>query len=424
MTGHRSRPVGLAGALLAIAGVVLAVQAHRAGSLFRYQLAGYIAGSCLCLPLLIWCCPPRVRRLGKKLAFAAAPLLAALLLLELGIRVFGPAAVPKGAIRPDPRLGHVMVPGTDGTDALGFRNAAVPSQLDVLFVGDSQMWGYQVDGDATMAPAFARATGTATYQMSNGGYGPVQYVELVRQGLRWTPKAVIVGIYFGNDVFDAADYTGLVAADALATPGRPTRHRREPELDGDFAPNWTMALVDRALQSSRVLNSAARVLKSRLQGGKLDAQPGAVPFADPKVPTVLMPAYRLPTIDPSIDMVRDGLLVTGRALLAIQQQCRAANIRLLVLLIPTKEAAYADWQQGVGRPLAQLDKVATAEAAARGAVLAAAAGANIDVRDLLPDCVRALAAGTPLWPVGSDGHLNHHGHALAAAVAAQWWRHL
>lgn len=422
MNGARSRIAGALAAFLAIAGIVLAVQARQAGSLPRYQLVGYVVGGCLCLPLLVWSCGPRIRRLGRRLLFACVPVLILLALMELGWRCFGPAAVPQGALRADARLGHVMVPGSDGTDALGFRNPRVIERPDVLFVGDSQTWGFQVAADATMSNTFAQTTGASAYQMSNGSYGPVQYVELVRVGLLRSPRAVVVALYFGNDIFDAADYTGLEGAESLRTDGRPLRHRHNPELDGIAAPNWTMALVDGALAHSRTLDFAAHVVKSRLQGGALDAQPGSIQFSDPRVATVLLPEYRLDTLRPDSEMVRDGLLVTGRALVAIQQQCAAANARLLLVLIPTKESAYASWQAGLRQEQPALGRLHAAEAAARATVLQQASTAAIAVHDLLPDCIRALTEGTPIWPVGGDGHLNANGHALVAAAVAAWWR--
>jgi hypothetical protein len=419
---RRSRLAGVIAALLAIAGIVLAVEARHAGSLFRYQLAGYVAATFLCLPFLLWCGTPHLRRFGRRVAFVLLPLLAALLLLEAAVRWAGPTPVPKGAVVADARLGHVMVPFSDATDARGFRNPEALTKVDVLFVGDSQTWGYHVDAAATASRAFATTTGASAYQMSNGSYGPVQYVELVRQGLALAPRAVVVLLYFGNDIVDAADYTGLLGAASLGTEGRPARHRRNPELDGEAAPNWTMALVDGALAKSRVLEFAANVVKSRLQGGVLDTQPGAVAFTHAAVPTVLLPDYRFGTVDPNNEMVRDGLMVTARSLRAIAEQCTAAKTRLLWLLIPTKETAYAEWQAGLGTPLPPLTRLHAAEASARSTVIAAAVAVGVEVHDLLPDCVSALQAGNAIWPVGSDGHLNAAGHALIAAVVARWWQ--
>ncbi|MCU0864658.1 MAG: hypothetical protein MUC36_12750 [Planctomycetes bacterium] len=418
---HRSPLLPLLLLAIAAAGIALAVEAFLAGSLLRYVLVGQALGIAACTPLLLWCLGGRGRRLLRNLVFVAVPLLAALGLLELGLRLFGPAMPPPLLLLPHPRLGHVVAPGTGGTDRDGFRNAppADEAPLAVLFVGDSQTWGFGVDATATFSQLAARDLGR-TRQLANGGYGPVQYVELVQRGLAQRPGAVVIGFYFGNDLLDATDYAALVGAEALRTERRSYTLRRHRDLDGARAPNWAMALVDEALLHSRVLALAAGGVKARLQGGLLDRQPGAVTFEDDRVPTILLPGYRLPTVDPRSDAVQDGLAVTARALVAIRRQCATAGARSLLLLIPTKEFCYAEWCRRAGRERPELTALWQAESACRQAMLATAAAAGIDVHDLAADCIAALDAGQRPWPAGGDGHLNAHGHALAAAAVVAW----
>jgi hypothetical protein len=422
---HRRSPL-LPLLLFAIAaiGITIAVEAFLAGSLLRYVLVGQAIGIAACMPLLLWCLGGRGRRLLRNLVFVAVPLLAALGLLELGLRLFGPAVPPPLLLLPHPRLGHVIAPGTGGTDRDGFRNALPPADeapLAALFVGDSQTWGFGVDAAATFSQLAARDLGR-TRQLANGGYGPVQYVELVQRGLAQRPGAVVIGFYFGNDLLDATDYAALVGAEPLRTERRSYTLRRHRDLDGARAPNWAMALVDGALLRSRVLAFAADRVKARLQGGLLDRQPGAVPFAHEQVPTILLPAYRLPTVDPRSGAVQDGLAVTARCLVAIRKQCQTAGARSLLLLIPTKEYCYAEWCRRTGRERPELAALWQAETACRQAMTATAAAAGIDVHDLAADCIAALDAGQRPWPAGGDGHLNAHGHALAAAAVVAWFR--
>lgn len=407
---------------LAAAGIAVAVQAYKAGSLLRYVLVGQLLGAAACLPLLLWCTGERGRRLLRNLLFLAVPLLATLLLLELGLRLFDPAVSPP-LLLPHPRLGHVIAAGTGATDSDGFRNppaTADAGPLAALFVGDSQIWGFGVESASTLAVRAAASLGR-TRQFANGGYGPVQYVELVQRGLPQRPRAIVVGFYFGNDLIDAIDYAALPGAESLRTPGRSYALRRHRDLDGTHAPNWAMALVDGALQRSRVLAFVAGVVKARLQGGLLDRHAGAVPFEHPEVPTLLQPGYRLPTVDPGSEAVLDGLAVTARCLVAIERQCKAADARSLLLLIPTKEYCYAEWRRQAGHELPELAALWQAETGCRQAMLASAAAAGIAVHDLAADCIAALGAGRPPWPAGGDGHLNAYGHELAAAAVVAWF---
>ena len=265
---RRLRPSDAVALLLAVAGVVLAVQAWRAGSLFRYVLAGGVTGVLLCVPFVsILVLRERARRFWRRMLFALVPCIAVLLLVELGLRLFGPARELPARLRADARLGHVLEPGSEGTDEHGFRNATVPVRTDVLIVGDSQTWGFQIERAETFTAVFAATTGASSYQMANGSYGPVQYRELVRQGLSLQPRLVVVAFYFGNDFVDAFDYAGLEGAEPVRSGGVQYGVRDHPEFEGPQSPNWTMALVDGVLDVSRVLDAAANVVKSRLQGG-------------------------------------------------------------------------------------------------------------------------------------------------------------
>lgn len=416
----RPRPFDLCALAAAGLGAVLALDGYRSGSLFRYQLAGYALGAVLTLPLLslvLW--REAARRVWRRALFAAVPVLVLLMLSELGLRTFGPPASAPDVLREDAELGHALAPGSGTADGSGFRNATVPERAEVLCVGDSQTWGFHVERDETYAVQLGKALQVTAYQMANGGYGPVQYRALVRRGLALQPRLVVVGFYFGNDLLDAVDYAGLASATDLRTADRQYPPPRNPELDGASSPNATMAFVDAVLAHSRLLGSAATIVKSRLRGGMLDAQPGAVPFDDPAVATVLLPTYRLPTVDPANATVRDGLRITALCLRDLAAACRAAGAHCVVLAIPTKEFVYAEWQAGTGRELAPLAALRAAEAKTRAEWFAAATASGCDVVDLAPACIAALATGTALWPAGGDGHLAPAGHALAARLLAE-----
>lgn len=419
----RPRPFDFCALAAAGLGAVLAIDGYRSGSLFRYQLASYALGGLLALPLLsllLW--REAARRAWRRALFAAVPVLVLLALAELGLRMFGPPAIAADELREDAQLGHALAPGSGSADGNGFRNAAVPARAEVLCVGDSQTWGFHVERDETYAVQLGKALQVTAYQMANGGYGPVQYRALVRQGLALQPRLVVVGVYFGNDLLDAVDYAGLASAADLRAADRHYPPPRHPELDGASSPNATMAFVDAVLDHSRLLGIAATVVKSRLRGGVLDTQPGAVPFDDPAVGTVLLPAYRLPTVDPANATVRDGLRITALCLRDLAAACQAAGAHCVVLAIPTKEFVYAEWQAGTGHELAPLAALRAAEAKTRADLFAAATAAGCDVLDLTPACITALAAGTALWHAGGDGHLAPAGHALAARLLAERWR--
>ncbi|MBL8752160.1 MAG: hypothetical protein JNK15_02570 [Planctomycetes bacterium] len=408
--------------LLAGVGAWLAYDALAAGSLGRYQIVGCALGAALALPFVsIVLLRDRARRFWRRVLFAAVPLGALLLATELGVRLFGPEPERPGVLLPDTRLGHRNEPFTEGTDARGFRNATALERTDVLFVGDSQTWGFGVGRDATFAALLHQATGQATYQMANGSWGPVQYVELVRQGLALRPRHVVVTVYLGNDLVDAHDYAGLDGAEALRSPGVAYTVRDNPEFHPQRAPNVAMALVDGVLDRSRVLGFAARVVKSRLQGGALDRGPGDLAFDSvPALATILRPSYRMPAVDPTRSGVRDGIAVTERALAAIAAACRTAApaSEPVLVVLPTKEFVYANWATRRQAPIAGLDAILAAERTTHAAVMAAGNAAGMRTIDLAPLLGDALDRGEAPWPASGDGHLNAAGHTLVAKALA------
>lgn len=416
------RPVDLVAAALAAIGTALAVNARCAGSLRRYVLVGCVAGLALWLPLLsILLRRERARRFWRRFVFMMVPLTVALLVAEFAWRMFGPPVVPPDRLLVDDRLGHVLAPGSAGTDANGFRNASVPKHVDALIVGDSQTWGFGVDDGETFAARFAALAGITTYQMANGSYGPVQYRELARRGFTLQPKLVVVAFYFGNDFVDARDYAALSGAEDLRAPGVAYTLRHNPEFDGPYEPNWTMGLVDRALGCSRLLDAAADVVKSRLRGGALDYEAGAVHFASATVPTILRAAYRVPIVDVRSPALQDALRITRRCLADISADCRAAGARCVLLAIPTKVYAYALWQRQAGHPLPALEALLQAEGDAHTRLFEQVRADGLELLDLTPPSIAALAEGTPIWGPTGDGHLAVRGHELVARLLAGIW---
>jgi lysophospholipase L1-like esterase len=92
------------------------------------------------------------------------------------------------------------------TDLLGFRNAGVPNTIDVLAVGDSQTWGDNANLRNTWPGQLARLTSdkkVSVYNASLGGWGAVQYLEIIQRMLLFKPKIVVVAFYTGNDPLDS-----------------------------------------------------------------------------------------------------------------------------------------------------------------------------------------------------------------------------
>ncbi|MCA8952605.1 MAG: hypothetical protein KDE27_24040 [Planctomycetes bacterium] len=418
------RGTDLLALLLAALGLALGVEAWLAGSLFRYVLAGIAVGAVLCVPLLsILLLRDRARRFWRLTSFALVPVALLLLCAEIGIRFAGPVYAAPARIVSDEDLGHAVLPGTGETDAWGFRNERVPERADALFVGDSQTWGFFLEREQSFPAQFGELTGLSTYQMANGGYGPVRYRELVRRGLALQPKLVVVGFYFGNDLWDACSGAGLPNAEDLRDPKRSYGPPRPPEAAEEHAPNWVMGGLDWLQQSSRLVGLAGETVKARLRGtaSVLDAQPGAIAVTEGNVGTLLLPKYREPALDLRNKTLADALRVSEQCLQDIGSDCAKAGCKAVLLAIPTKEYCYAEWLKAHGRAMPELEELRSRETAVRARVFAAAKAGGLELVDLAPICIAALQADTPIWAGNGDGHLNANGHRAAAQAIAGIW---
>lgn len=95
-------------------------------------------------------------------------------------------------------------------DARGFCNPADKgqrAQADVVFIGDSFTFCTGVEPADTAAHYVEKDGGFSTYNLGVPGVGLHEYVELLRlYGLALKPRVVVMNIYEGNDLRDAARY--------------------------------------------------------------------------------------------------------------------------------------------------------------------------------------------------------------------------
>ena len=129
----------------------------------------------------------------------------ALAAAELAARIFlDPVDYLRPTIVADDFLNHRVVGRTGGHDAWGFRNREVPSAADIVCIGDSMTYGVAARARDSWPAELGRILGEKTYNMALNGYGPIQYLYLMRtQAVELHPKIVIVGLYLGNDLVDA-----------------------------------------------------------------------------------------------------------------------------------------------------------------------------------------------------------------------------
>jgi hypothetical protein len=278
----------------------------------------------------------------------------------------------------DDRLTWRVQPNAWGHDANGFRNPRVPSEVDFVTIGDSQTWGINVRREETWPYVLADLSGQRVYSMALGGYGPVEYWVLTGDALaQFAPDVVVVGVYLGNDLYDA--YQSIYLRDTFARFRDPAV-AVHPDISFD-----------------------------KRTDGTYDGEP---------IHTAFTITYRLAALDLDVDHVAEGLRLSKVMLGAIGQQTRTANVRLVVLLIPTKETTYADLVPAPLPPAYQ--RLVDMETRVRGDLIAFFETNQIEYVDSLPALAETLRNGQAVYLSDADGHFNARGCAILAAAVYKY----
>jgi lysophospholipase L1-like esterase len=369
-------------------------------------------------------------------------LFAGLLVAELGLRMvekvrLGDRAAP--ATIPDPLLRYRLVPNTPGHDANGFRNASVRSQVDIVTLGDSQTWGVNVQSVDAWPQQLERLSGRPVYNMAVGGYGPVQYWMLTEKAVGFAPKVIIVGLYFGNDIYDAyalaysndnyAELRSNQACDEMNIDTVKTRSQFYWDEEKNFHNNygrssptgWSFWLREHSA-IGRLLNRAglwpgATDVDYEIDKAWARAYPdhGAV-CEDADIRTVFTTAYHLTGLDFDDPRVGEGLRITKEVLWRAHQKADKSGVKLLVLLIPTKELVYADLMQREGKLNGTYARLVEMENQSRHDVESWCNEKRIRCVDALPNLQRAIAGRQQIYPSTTESHPNAAGYRVLAAT--------
>jgi hypothetical protein len=396
---------------------------------------------------------PRARDIGKNLLLLAFVAVLAEVGLTLGARFSAPvrqALAPPWEtyppLVPDEALLSRGNPLYPGHDSAGYRNPSRPARADIVVLGDSQAYGPENPGDAW--PRLMTTGAMSVYNMALPSYGPAHFRLQLEEALALKPRAIVVAPYFGNDFFDAfvvARRHPEIAAgidESLLEQAR--RRDAERAIETEVALVAGLGAEDRAPKaprsalrqwlSSTSLYALARGLRyhvfERPQGSPLLAndfgaavaalspaqREYAAPFDEGEWRTILTAPYRAKVLDDRDPRIRMGFEVSRRALGEIARRCRAAGVRLLVVLIPTKELVFAT-RVGDRTRYPGLERLVSDEARLREEWLRDLEASGIEHVDLLP--VLRGAAEQP-YPPNIDGHPNRSGNrVIAAAVGAR-----
>jgi hypothetical protein len=301
----------------------------------------------------------------------------------------------------------------------------------------------------------------SVYSMAYGGYGPVHSLLLWSEAADLHPRIVIEAFYAGNDLFDSFDvvYSRKQLPELKSTEDGIQQQVQDAEKVEPLSKQigrmfymgnaGTFAIPLTATTATPVsLSGLRRVVTERssiyglLRRARYEIERDRVPakpetwevakalarensayceiLATGEFKTILTPAYRLAAVDLTNVRIAEGLRISLKAIKTMQDLAAAQGIKLLVVLIPTKEYVFQDVFQDTSISLSR----SYAALIENEELLWRQAKDYFDrygiaYVDALPAFREELANHVQPYPITRDGHPNQYGHrAIAQAVAS------
>ena len=338
----------------------------------------------------------------------------------------------------DPLLGYKLEPFTAGHDANGFRNDSVPQHVDVVVLGDSQSWGVNAERQDAWPQQLSKLSGHSVYNMSMGGFGPIQYRLLLPQALPLSPKIVVVGLYLGNDVYDAyhlayqyhahrdlrSNAAGDLSVDTVGIKAN-AFWNEEKQFHNTFGRASLSGLsfwLREHLAIGRLLNRTKLWPGAQDVDYEIDKQ-WALTYPDhgavcdvPGQETIFTTAYRLAGMDIDEPRNAEGLRITKDLLGQLQTELDAKQVKLILLLLPTKETVYATARSGKISLNSSYQKLVQMEERIRSEIISTCQAKRIQSIDARPYLNSALNRGERLYPMSTESHPNARGYLVIAAA--------
>jgi hypothetical protein len=314
------------------------------------------------------------------------------------------------------------------TDAYGFRRkpgAATPASSEVIFLGDSFVYGMNGAWEDTFVGMYADASGRRVINAGVASYSPTaylyQYEKALAAGLLPRGHLVVVGV----DVSDVQDEAGIwvdgeshpvkrsVATAAATSSGEPRARPEDAitpspvEVRTGGGMTWVdmkAAVIDRLPNTWRIYRFVRYDLLGWGRTSLIDLPRSAFTFAD-------WHDLDATPADPGLAGygplgVRGGLNRIEAKLLAIMARARAHDARVYLLIYP--------WPAQVARP----DRFSWSSYMADVCRQGSCAG----VIDVIPE-FRQLAAGESDWLntfyVSGDSHFSRAGNRVIANALAR-----
>lgn len=320
----------------------------------------------------------------------------------------------------DDKLGHRVVPGTGGHDKWGFRNYSIEQETEIIAIGDSQTYGVSATFQESWPAHLSRLTNTKVYNLALGGYGPLQYLQLLKsRAMEMSPKVVIIGLFLGNDLMDSFRLT--YSNDAWNTYKNSSYEEIQSEKT-EVTSNWKERRFLNGIRNWLAQHSVLYRLITQTIIGDLvrknefrSKAPNVIELEYMRDNHLFIADAQFSALDRTSQQVQEGIRISKMAMREIKQVCQDNEIRLLVALIPTKELVFSDLfeNQYQAKLPDSLMRLFDNEQEIRQDFIRLFEDEEIEYVDTLPALKLALTLGKDIYPV-NDGHTNGNGYKIIA----------
>jgi len=293
---------------------------------------------------------------------------------------------PLTRVRNHPFFPRVEVLGPH--DLLGFRNREVPVAADVVTIGDSITYGnnavIEQNWPSHLQTAINRDDVTV-YNMSTGGWGAVQYLDMFSKATLFKPRVVVVAFYTGNDplesfsmVYGNEHWRWLMPDAGLSASDAPSVTFPAPEAE-----TWPVAFQDGVI-------------------------------------TAFTPTLRLAS-NQDHRAVKAGYDIMAGVAEQISKLAQQGGVKVVFTIIPTKELVFAEKvrREGVTAPEDYALLVQHENKNIERLAVAISSLPNANYVDLLTPLQNAVLGPTNLYTNSADGHPSAAGYRVIGETIAQ-----
>ena len=345
--------------------------------------------------------------------------------------MFEPVDYLQAEVIDDDILGHRLTPHSGGHDAWGFRNKNVPETADIVTLGDSQTYGASANASHSWPALLQQLSGKTVYNLGLGGYSPVQYAYLLSEkALQLKPSLVLVGFYYGNDLYDAAQlvYTHNYWDSLRSELPLQLGDLRTVDLDiyaakTPFTPLRVWFAQHSILYRFLFYSVFGNLVKSAEREFHALTKADYVYLEDTSanIRTAFTPEKRLKALDLQNPAIQEGLRVSLKLFSQMNALCKTRNIRFAVVLIPTKERVFSDHFKKLSPPAHAkiMNELLMNERQVHTQIHQYFDQHHIAYIDVLP-ALKSQVGKIRIYPAHHDGHPNQYGYNIIATRIYQF----